>query len=169
MRRPLPAIAAVLLVPAVALAQTAPGPLPRAFAGYGQPTVTAAMCRSASAAETRCQIPAMTAGRYLIEAAGTSTAQGADAKQALEIDIGAVPCGLARPADRAPWTSGPRTFKVDCETTLLTDTPLTIRAVYADFHAVKDPRGPVLTITSLPWSGVIGSRMFPPAAPSQRK
>ncbi|HZL00985.1 MAG TPA: hypothetical protein VFC47_13925 [Caulobacteraceae bacterium] len=164
------AAAAALLAPAVAAAQTAPGGLPRAFAGYGQPAITPAMCKVVSASEARCVVPAMTAGRYLIEAAGTSTAQGADARQGLEIAVGGMGCGIAQPTNPPPWTSGLRTFRVDCEAILLTDTPLVVRVIYVDFHATKDPRGPTLSLKPLPWLGVTSARMFapepPPAAPS---
>jgi hypothetical protein len=154
--------AALSLVGGAVLAQAAPAGLPRAFAGYSQPTIPASACKVVSAAETQCQIPAMTAGRYVIEASGTSTSQGADARQGMAIEVGATPCGTARPANPAPWPSGARTFKVDCEVTLLTDRPVTISAVYADFHAVKDPKGPTLSIRSLPWTGVITTKMFAP-------
>ncbi|HEY5070780.1 MAG TPA: hypothetical protein VII63_02000 [Caulobacteraceae bacterium] len=153
---------ALALAAGAALAQGAPTALPRAFAGYAQPAIGAAACRMVSAAETQCLVPAMTAGRYLIEASGTSTSQAADARQGLAIEVGAAPCGTARPANPAPWPSGPRTFKVDCEVTLLTDRPLTVRAIYADFHAVKDPKGPTLTMRALPWAGVMDARMFAP-------
>jgi len=153
----------VLAIPTVLAAQTGAGALPRAFAGYSQPAITASMCGRVNAGESQCVIPAMTAGRYLIEAAGTSTAQGADARQGLEIVIGDTSCGIARPANPAPWTSGPRTFRIDCEVTLIADSPITVRAIYGDVHAVKDPKGPSLSILPMAWQGVLGARMFAPA------
>jgi hypothetical protein len=145
-----------------AMAQGQAGPLPRAFAGYAQPAIGASACQSLGPAETHCVIPAMTAGRYLIEAAATSTAQGVGANQVLQIDVGGTPCGVGR--DTETWKSGPRTFRLDCEVTVLTDTPLNVRVVYADAQASKDPRGPVVTIRPLPWIGVLASQ---PSAPRQ--
>lgn len=90
-------------------AQTTPAPAPasapppRAFAGYAQPTIPQSACRSVSPAETRCEIPAMTAGRYLIEATGTATSQGAGARQQMEIVVGDQLCGVGR--DTAAWPS----------------------------------------------------------------
>jgi len=135
-------------------------PLPHAFTGYGQPAIPASACKALSPAETDCQIPAMTAGRYLIEAAGTSTSQGAAANQALEIDVGGPQCGVGR--DTAAWKSGPRTFHLNCEATLVADAPVTVRVIYADAQAVKDPKGPSVSIRPLPWTGVLITRAFAP-------
>jgi hypothetical protein len=154
-----------LAAPLAANAQTTGGPLPRAFAGYSQPAITASMCKVVNPAQTQCLVPAMTAGRYLIEAAGTSTAQDGKARQALEIAVGDTVCGLASPANPAPWSSGARTFRVDCEVTLLTDAPVVVRVIYTDAHAVKDPVGPTLSMRPLSWQGVLGARMFPPQPP----
>ncbi len=144
----------------VAAAPAPVGPLPRAFAGYNQPTIPATACRSLGPTEAQCVIPAMTAGRYLIEATGTSTSQGADAIQALEIDIGDRQCGVGKNA--APWPSGSRTFRLNCEVSLLSDSPVVVRVVYADAKAVKDPKGPTLAIQPLPWNGVLFSQPFVP-------
>ncbi len=134
--------------------------LPRAFASYAQPAISAAACRSLGPAETQCVIPAMTAGHYIIEAAATSTAQGVGANQVLEIDVGGGQCGVGR--DTAPWASGSRTFRLDCEVNLLSDAPVAVRVIYADSQAVKDPKGPVVTFKALPWSGVLSAQAFAP-------
>ena len=102
----------------------------------------------------------MTAGRYLIEAAATSSAPKAGANQAIEIDIGGRQCGVGRNA--SPWKSGARIFRVDCEAILLADAPTEVRVVYADSQATKDPKGPVVTIRPLPWAGVLAARPFAP-------
>ncbi len=141
-----------------ALAQV--GPLPHAFAGYAQPAIPPGACKAVNAGEAQCVIPAMTAGRYLIEAAGTSTTQGGDAVQALEIDVGGGKCGVGK--NTRPWPSGARTFRLDCEVTVLTDVPLMVRALYADAKAVKDPAGPSITIRPVPWNGVLSSQPFAP-------
>ena len=148
--------------PLAAVAAPAPpvGPLPRGFSSYLQPTIPPSACRTVSAAEVQCQIPAMTAGRYLIEASGSSTSQGADALQALEIDIGTRQCGVGK--DSAPWPSGARTFRLACEAVLMTDTPLVVRVLYADQKATKDPKGPVVSIRPLPWNGVLSAQPFAP-------
>ena len=136
------------------------GPLPRGLAGYAQPVIPASFCRVVSAAEAQCAIPAMTAGRYLVEATGTSTSQGADAAQALEIDVGGRQCGVAK--NTKPWTSGPRTFRMACEVTFMTDSPIAVRVQYADAKAVKDPKGPTVSIRPLPWNGVLSVQPFVP-------
>jgi hypothetical protein len=136
------------------------GPLPRAFAGYAQPAIGPAACKVIGVAETRCEVPAMTAGRYRIEAAGTSSAPGVGANQVLEIDVGGVQCGVGR--DSAPWTTGSRTFRLDCEVTLLSDAPVPVKVTYADSQATKDPKGPTVTFTALSWNGVLDSQAFAP-------
>jgi len=133
---------------------------PRAFAGYAQPAIAPSACKMISIAQTQCEIPPMTAGRYLIEAAGTSSAPAAGANQALEIDVAGRRCGVGR--DSVAWKSGPRTFRLDCEVTLLTDTPLTVKVIYADAAATKDPKGPAVTIRPLPWTGVLSAQPFAP-------
>ncbi|HEY1929051.1 MAG TPA: hypothetical protein VGG92_16420 [Caulobacteraceae bacterium] len=139
----------------------APAPLPRAFAGYAQPTIPQSACRIVGPAETRCEIPAMTAGRYLIEATGTSTAQAAGARQQLEIVVGDQLCGVGR--DLAAWSSGSRSFTFDCLTTVLTDKPLEIRALYEPVNATKDSKGPQLVVRPLGWNGVLSTLPFAPS------
>ena len=152
-------VAALCAAPVVA-ADASPSALPRAFAGYSQVAITPGMCKVVGAAEAQCVIPAMSAGRYLIEATGTSTSPGVAPQQALEIVVGGASCGMGR--NGKPWSSGPRAFRLDCEATILTDTPLTVRALYADVQATKDAQGPVLTIRALPWNGVLAGHVFAP-------
>jgi hypothetical protein len=158
--------ASFCLIAGGALAQAAPaaappplGP-PRAFAGYSQPAIGAAACRMVTPAQAQCVVPAMTAGRYLLDASGTSTWTAAGATQTLVIQIGGTRCAAVQ--DKAPWTSGARTFKVDCVVTLLTDRPLIAAVGYGDEHATKDPRGPSLTFRPLPWEGVLSAAAFVP-------
>ncbi len=152
----IPAVAA--LSAGAAVAQVAAPP--RAFAGYAQPAIPASACKALGPAETQCAIPAMTAGRYLIEAAATSTAQGVGANQVLQIDVGGEQCGVGR--NTTAWSSGPRTFKLDCEVIILADAPVPVRVIYADSQATKDPRGPVVTFNPLPWNGVLSAQAFAP-------
>ena len=140
---------------------TAPTPLPRAFAGYAQPAIPQSACHVVSPAETRCEIPAMTAGRYLVEATGTSTAQGAGAHQQLDIVVGDQLCGVGR--DLAAWSSGARSFTFDCLTTVLTDKPLEVRAIYEPANAAKDPKGPQVLVRPLGWNGVLSTLPFAPS------
>ena len=85
----------------MAKAPTAPAPPaaplgpPRAYQGYAQPEITPAYCRVVNANQTTCTLPAMTAGRYMVKATGTSTAQGAGAMQQLTIVVGNRACGPA--------------------------------------------------------------------------
>jgi hypothetical protein len=103
----------------------------------------------------------MTAGRYLIEASGTSTAQGAGALQQMQIVVGDQLCGVGR--DTAAWSAGARTFRFDCLTTILTDRPLEVRAIYIDAKAAKDPKGPTVAIRPLGWNGVLSTLPFAPS------
>ncbi|MBV8683952.1 MAG: hypothetical protein JO111_13840 [Caulobacteraceae bacterium] len=163
------ALCVFLLAGAPALAQhsapntqtAAPAPLPRAFAGYAQPVIPSSACRAVEPAETRCEIPAMTAGRYLIEATGTATSQGAGAQQQMEIVVGDQLCGAGR--DTAAWPSGARSFRFDCLTTVLTDKPLEIRAIYNPVNAAKDSKGPQLVVRPLGWNGVLSTLPFAPS------
>lgn len=140
-----------------ASAPAAPLGPPRAFQGYSQPEIGAAYCRVVNPGQTTCTLPAMTAGRYLVKASGTSTAQGPGAAQQVSIVVGNRACGPAtrKPVPTAPWTSGPKTIRLNCEILVLTDRPLAISAVYADVKATKAPAGPTLTLERLPWEGVL--------------
>ncbi len=138
---------------------------PRAFVGYTQPDIGASACRRVDASQTACTIPAMTAGRYLIEASGTSTANTAGAVQKLSIVVGSTGCGTAdrRPTAAAPWPAGAaKTIRLQCEVEILTDRPLTVIAVYADDKATKATTGPTLVVKRLPWDGVISTRVGSP-------
>lgn len=146
----------------------APAPLgpPRAFVGYTQPDIGASACRTINPTQTACTIPAMTAGRYLIEASGTSTASAAGAVQKLGIVVGATNCGTAdrRPTPANPWPAGTaKTIKLQCEVEILTDRPLVVLAVYADDKATKAATGPTLVVKRLPWDGVLSVRVGSPA------
>jgi hypothetical protein len=135
-------------------------PLPRAFAGYAQPAIPPASCRVVSAGEVDCQMPGMIAGRYVVETAGTSTAQAAGAVQVLQIVVADQVCGVGRTT--SAWSSGARTFRFDCAVTLLSDRPVVVKVLYADEKAVKDPKGPVVKIEPLAWNGVLGALPFAP-------
>jgi hypothetical protein len=166
--------------PAAPPAATAPAPVvdvpPRGFPGYAHPEVTAAMCRVVNTAQTQCILPAMTAGRYLVEAVGVSTAvtpmpaaptpaRGAApakpqaAAQALTIVAGDRVCGRA---ESPTWVSGVHALRFNCEIAIVSDTPFAITVVYADVNATKDARGPGLSIRRLPWDGVLSARPFVP-------
>ena len=155
--------------PAPAVAPAAPqaplGP-PRAYQGYSQPEITAVYCRVVNTGQVTCTLPAMTAGRYLIKASGTSTAQGDGAAQQLTILVGNLSCGPAtrKPGGTTPWIAGPKTVRLNCEALILTDRPLAVTAVYADVKATKAPAGPTLTLERLPWEGVLDVA----AAPTQQ-
>ena len=172
MRTLILAAAAMLAATGVANAQPAGGPAPppappRVFlaAGYSQPDITPGFCKNIDASRTQCTLPAMTAGRYLIAVAGTSTATAADAAQQIVILVGdpAVdPTGVQsctstrRPDPNAPWAVGAkRTFTSACVVTVITDTPLPITAIYADSKATKDPKGPLLSVSRRPWGGAL--------------
>jgi hypothetical protein len=148
---------AVALVTSPALAQTsAPSaPMP-GFPGFGHPAIAPGDCRTLNSSQAQCIIPARTAGRYLVDAAGTSTATAAGAVQS--ITIGGPTWQCAQATNHAAWTSGARTFHVQCVVNVLTDEPLAVNVLYRDLNATKDPRGPVLTIAPIPWNGVLDVR-----------
>lgn len=151
--------------PAAPAAIPAPLGPPRAFVGYTQPDIGASACRTINANQTACTIPAMTAGRYLIEASGTSTANAAGAVQKLGIVVGGTNCGTAdrRPTPTSPWPTGAaKTIKLQCEVEILTDRPLVVAAVYADDKATKAATGPTLVVKRLPWDGVLSVRVGSP-------
>ena len=153
-------VALVLSLPAVAATQPMPGGVPKAFGDYLQRDVTPGMCRVVSPAEAQCVIPDMTAGQYAIEAAGTSTSQGADAKQALQITVGTFPCASGH--NWTPWPSGARTFRLGCAVTVLTDKSLIVKVLYQDSNATKDPKGPIINIRRMPWQGVLNATAYVP-------
>jgi hypothetical protein len=106
-------------------------------------------------------MPGMIAGRYVIESAGSSTAQGPGAVQAMQIVVADRVCGLARDT-AGTWSSGRRTFRFDCAVTLLSEQPVLVRVLYADEKAVKDPKGPAVSIRPLAWNGVLDVLPFAP-------
>ncbi|MDR3513894.1 MAG: hypothetical protein P4L73_19830 [Caulobacteraceae bacterium] len=144
-----------------------------AFPDYGHPEIGAASCQVKDPAHTECFIPAKTAGRYLIEAAGTSTATGPDATQTLVVGGPGWTCNQPVSTKKGEWTGGQRTLQVACVVTVLADTALPVVAIYADTDAKMDPKGPVLTIRRVPWNGVLAVTNFqvgvsgPPKPPAK--
>ncbi|MFZ5669631.1 MAG: hypothetical protein ACOY4K_09055 [Pseudomonadota bacterium] len=143
-----------------------PAPLgpPRAFQGYSQPDIGAAYCRVVNPGQTTCNLPAMTAGRYLVKASGTSTSTAAGATQTLAIVVGNRICGPAerKPTAQAPWPAGQtKTIRLNCEILVLTDRPLAVSAVYVDGKANKAAAGPTLTLERMPWEGVLDVSVAP--------
>lgn len=169
MRLALPIAAAVFAVAGSAAAAPsalapAPGPPPtppRVFAqaGYAEPSVPASACKTASPAETTCQLPGMTAGRYFVRAVATSTATAAGAEQQLTIVAGDQHCtSTYAPDPKAPWAVGAkRTFYAGCVFTIVTDEPLVVAVIYIDAKATKDPAGPTLQIYPQPWTGALSA------------
>jgi hypothetical protein len=148
--------------PPPAAAPPAPPPVPpRVFqqAGYSEPEIGGAACKAVNAGEAQCIAPAMTAGVYLVQAIGTSTAQAAGAAQQLSIVAGDQSCTSTRAPDaKAPWAVGAkRSFSSGCVFTIVTDRPLALTVVYLDAKAAKDPAGPTITVTREPWAGVLNA------------
>ncbi|HWA60133.1 MAG TPA: hypothetical protein VG939_02105 [Caulobacteraceae bacterium] len=145
------------LAPSIALAAAAAPQAtafegPHAFPGYGQPEVTD--CRTSGPAERQCVIPAMSAGRYLAEAAGVATATGPDATQSLAISLDGRPCISAPNAKFA----GTANLHLVCEMTIIADHPITVSATYAAQNATVEATGPQLVVRRLPWDGILESR-----------
>jgi hypothetical protein len=164
MHRLLLAAAAMLAAAGAATAQpttpTAPQP-PRVFAaaGYAQPDITPGFCKTIDASQAQCVIPAMTAGRYVVLASGTSTSTAADAAQQIQISAADQACTSTRTPDaKNPWAIGVKnTLVAACAFTIVTDAPITVQVVYRDVKATKDPRGPQVTVRREPWSGVLSA------------
>lgn len=138
---------------------------PRAFPGYSQPEIPATACRVISQTQAMCTIPAMTAGRYVARATGTSTSQGEGATQALAIQVGARACGgtvIRRSSPQAPWLSGSKTLVAVCDFTVLSDRPVQVIVSYGDAKAARDPKGPTLRIERAPWDGIISAQISAP-------
>ena len=148
-------VAALVTGPVLAQTPTPAAPMP-GFPGYGHPAIGPGDCRVLNPSQAQCVIPARTAGRYLVDVAGTSTATAAGALQ--EIVIGGRTWQCAQATNHAPWATGSRTFHVQCVINVLTDEPLTVNALYRDSNATKDPKGPVLTIATVPWNGILDVR-----------
>ncbi len=156
------ALAGSLLLAGAAGAQTttAPAkpaplpPLPKLYAGYLQPELSCAMVK---ANETKCTIPAMTAGRYLVEATLGGPSKGAaTSKQLLQIVVGNEACARTRPVEVA------KTPALGCVVDLLTDSPSAITVRLAgDKDVVPDARGLKVTVVRLPWNGVVQSKGVP--------
>ena len=127
-------------------------PMP-GFPGFGHPALGPGDCKVINPSEAQCVIPAKTAGRYVVDAAGTSTASAAGAVQS--IVIGGPTWQCAQATNKAPWATGARTFRVECVVNVLTDQPLAVNVLYRDANAAKDPKGPVLTVTPIAWNGVV--------------
>jgi hypothetical protein len=123
------------------------------FPGFGHPAIGPDGCKVINPSQAQCVIPARTAGRYVIDAAGTSTATAAGAVQS--IVIGGPTWQCAQATNKAPWATGARTFRVECVVNVLTDQPLAVNVLYRDANAAKDPKGPVLTVTPIAWNGVV--------------
>jgi len=143
-------------------AAPSPPPVPpRLFvqAGYAEPAVPAGSCQVVSPRETRCVLPAMTAGRYFVAASGVSTATADGAEQQIILVAGDQRCTSTRAPDpKTPWTVGAkRTFVAGCLFTIITDTPLPITAVYLDAKATKDPAGPKLEVSPQAWTGALSA------------
>ena len=72
-------LASLAAVSAAAAQDAAPAAaadtLPKAYSDYTHPDISADACKVIDATTIECVIPAMTAGRYQIIAAGTSTAK----------------------------------------------------------------------------------------------
>jgi hypothetical protein len=159
-----PALIVVLLATLAPAANAADAPArpprpPHVFAqaGYAEPAIGPAACHAVNAGEARCMAPPMTAGMYLVQATGVSTATAAGAAQQLTIWVGDQICRSTREPDpKAPWAVGlRRPFTSACLFTIVTDEALPIVVGYVDQNATKDPGGPTVIVTPEPWSGAI--------------
>ena len=163
-------LAAALLAGA-AMAQPASAPpaadftLPHAYDGYSQPEIT--QCAGAGAMKRTCQVPAMTAGRYLIVAMDGATSTSDKAAQALAIKLDGRNCAVTNPVA----FTGKKALRIACAVQFLTDKPIVISAEYAVQDATADPAGPQLAVRRVPWLGVVEAQpevLAPPKAPAAK-
>ena len=126
--------------------------VPHAYAGYSEPEIVD--CQTPTPLMRQCTVPAMTAGRYLIEAVADATADGAGATQTLEIKLGGASCVTTSPAT----FSAKAGLHLGCEVTFLTDQPIAVSAVYVVHNGTPDPKGPRMAFHRLPWSGIVQAR-----------
>jgi hypothetical protein len=154
---------AALALAALASAGAAPPSPPdmpiAAYPGYDHPEVTAESCKSNNPAQTICQIPAKSAGRYLIVVLAKATATGPGAAQSVAISGQGWVCG-ERGTKKGDWTSGPRTVIAQCIISVLNDNPLPVVATEAVQGATLDPAGPKVAIRRIPWNGVLETSNF---------
>jgi hypothetical protein len=123
--------------------------VPQAYSGYSEPEI--ADCQTPTPLMRQCTVPAMTAGRYLIEVVADATASGPNATQAVQIKLGAAACATTSPAafkDKAG-------LHVGCEVTFLTDKPIVVAAIYAVQNGTPDPKGPRMAFHRVPWNGIV--------------
>ncbi len=123
--------------------------VPHAYAGYSEPEI--ADCQTKTPLMRECVVPAMTAGRYLIEVVADATASAADATQTLPIRLGGAQCVGSNPA---PF-KGAAGLHLGCQVTFLTDGPIVVSAIYAVQHGTPDPKGPRMVFHRLPWNGIV--------------
>jgi opacity protein-like surface antigen len=149
--------AVVLAGPVSAQDAAQPADVPMAgVSGYDHPEIGPDQCQTIDPGRTQCVIPAKSAGRYLVVAEGTSTANTDGATQTLQIGGNGWTCGA--PAQlKTPWSSGKRTFARSCVITVLSDNPVPVVVVYSDTNASKDPKGPTLMLRRMPWDGVLSA------------
>jgi hypothetical protein len=154
---------AALALAALASAGAAPPSLPQnppaVFGDYSHPEVSEDACKSSEPGQTVCFLPPKTMGRYLIMVAGTSTANGPDATQAIAIAGPGWVCGEAQ-TKKGEWTGGERTLVAQCVITVLSDEPLKIVASFGGANAKPSPAGPKVTIRPAPWDGVLDASNF---------
>jgi hypothetical protein len=170
MRLAIFAVAAALAVSTAASAAPASGPAqapppmptpPRVFAlaGYTEPMIPATSCKNVNASETQCLIPSMTAGRYLADATGVSTATADGAAQQITIVAGDQRCTATyNPDPKKPWAVGAkRSFHAGCVFALVSDAPMLVTVLYLDGKATKDPAGPSLALLPQQWTGAFNA------------
>jgi hypothetical protein len=150
--------------PAPARVSNTPPDVPlRGLQQYRHPAIPASACRLVNAGRKDCVIPAMTAGRYLIQATGSSMSMGPKARQQLTIIVANRAC--AKIANFTPWTGTTRGVTATCEVSILSDEPVVISIVYADSQALKVASGPAVIIERGRWNGVLEMREIPPPTP----
>ena len=132
------------------------------LAGYSHPDIGAPQCRLINAGRRDCVIPAKTSGAYVIRATGRSMAMGARPRQQLTIIVANRNC--AQTMNIKAWSGSTRPLTASCEVSVLSDTPVLVSVVYADFQALKEASGPEVVFSPVRWSGVVEMRDVTPAS-----
>lgn len=155
------ALALAALAAAGANPQTLPQNPPAVFGDYNHPEVSPDACKATGPGQTVCFLPPKTMGRYLITAAGASTASGPDATQAIAIGGPGWACGQPAGTKKGDWTApGPRVMVARCVISVLSDDPVKIVVSFGGADAKLAPDGPKVTLQPIPWDGVLEAGDF---------
>lgn len=134
---------------------------PAVFGGYTHAVLNADACNVSGPGQTICILPPKTMGRYLITAAGTSTANGPDATQVIAIAGPGWACSQPVSTKKGQWTTpGPRILIARCVITVLSDDPVKIVVSFGGADSKLAADGPKVILQPVPWNGILETSDF---------